>query len=209
MTAIGPNRCGKTKLIKYLTRKLESRVVVDPRNIGDYSEPEWGPHVSDPAALCYLPRAVWHPPLAELRRRDDPNSSWSRGLRYLFEVRGARSFKEGDTPVLTVIFDEGRYCAPTNPHDGVQLLYVSGSGKGIGVFTLAQSAFYLTGDAIAQAFDLFCFRIQNAQERARLAGNAQVDVDQLASLKPHYFMHLPTGAADFSGPYILPKRFAA
>src|SRR2546421_4996366 len=38
-TVIGPNRCGKTKLVRAWVRPLASRIIIDPRNVGDYSEP--------------------------------------------------------------------------------------------------------------------------------------------------------------------------
>lgn len=207
---IGQSRSGKTHCAKVFLRAIPGRIIVDTKHaVEDFNNPEWGAIVKTPEDMAAAwwngqTQIVWQPPVSEIMRPDPGGrDGYSRGLRWIYEELGDPAGRAS----VTVYFDEGRVCVPTQPNPYVLPLVTAGMGRGIGVWTASQNPYHVFGNAFSDAVHVFAFRVQNSRDRAKLEADLGMGCALLKDLEStgirpgvHEFVYWRQGEPDWLGP---------
>lgn len=173
---------------------IASYVVIDTKHIrGDFLDERWGVITDDPVAICYEPRVVLQVDLHSPKGIKD----YDRALDLIYSVRG----DPGGRPAVTVLFDEAKHSATTEPRPLVARMVFSGMGRGIGTWALSQTRYGVYPNLFGDAIHIIAFRVQSNRDRAVLEGDIGVPCRQLATLGDHQFMYWRQGMTDWSGPH--------
>jgi hypothetical protein len=177
---------------------IASYVIIDTKKVReDFADPRWGIITDDPVAICYEPRVVWQPDLHSPRGIKD----FERGLDLIYTVRGDPSGR----PSITVVIDEAKHSAPTEPHPLIARMVFSGMGRGIGVWALSQTRYKIYPNLFSDAFHVIAFRVQSSSDRATVERDIGVPCQVLQTLGEHQWMYWRQGQREWSGPHISPK----
>ncbi len=152
---------------------------------------------SDPNAILYEPRVVWQVDLHSKMGIED----YQRGLDYIYSSRGDPSGK----PAVTLVLDEAKHSAPTEPEQLLARIVFSGMGRGIGVWAFTQTRFKVYPNLFSDAFHIIAFRVQSGRDRAAIEGDIGVPGAQLMTLEQHEFLYWRQGMTAWKGPFKLPK----
>jgi hypothetical protein len=172
-------------------------VIVDTKRVhDDFADPRWGVISSDPIAICYEPRVVWQPDLHSPRGQAD----FERGLDLIYNVRG----DPAGAPSVTVLLDEAKHCAPTEPNPLLARMVFSGMGRGIGIWALSQTRYKVYPNLFSDAFVVISFRVQSASDRATLERDIGVECRTLMELEDHQWVYWRQGRRKWSPPNISP-----
>jgi hypothetical protein len=148
---------------------------------------------SDPIAICYEPRVVLQVDLHSPKGLDD----FDRALDLIYNVRG----DPGGKPAVTVLLDEAKHCAPTEPRPMLARIVFSGMGRGIGTWAGSQTRYKIYPNLFSDAIHIIAFRTQSARDRAVLEGDIGVPSQILATLEEHQFCYWRQGMREWSGPH--------
>ena len=188
--------------------------MVDPKNVGDYSDPRYGPHSPDPEVMLYHARCVWHPRPGAFRQwSSSGDDQVSTGLRYIYDHRGDPGFRPGQPAAVTVLIDEAKIVAPVGRANPLLTdLEVSGMGRGIGMWKLSQSVTGVLAVCKSQAVHVVSFLMSRQLDRKTLSNDLVADTELLGRLRSvagsprsedHEFAYYRDGQHEFVGPIIL------
>ena len=149
--------------------------------------------------ILYEPRVVWQPDLHSKQGYED----FERGLDYIYTARG----DPAGSPSVTVLLDEAKHSAPTEPSPLLARMVFSGMGRGIGVWALTQTRFRVYPNLFSDAFHVIAFRVQSGRDRAAVEGDIGVPCAQLMTLEDHQWVYWRQGSSTWAGPHrTLPPR---
>lgn len=189
--AIGPSRCGKTRLLKALAPR-ENLVIVDTKG-QDFDE--FGPVTTEPTEVLRRSVCRFQPPIYLLRKwNSDMSDPWSQFLLYVREYRARTG--------VCLLLDEPKKVCGVNPHPIMEELVTAGMGLGVGILAGTQTAYGIYPPLLSDAKHVFLFRLHSATQRGTLAANLEVDVrDSLTQLRDHEWVYWGQGQRTVSAPH--------